>query len=275
MSDPVDTNLIAGNAKDVPIAILCRDRVTPLRQLLDWLDAAGYTQTILVDNASTFPPLVEFLTGQSEREVMHLADNLGHLAPWTSAEVRDRLKTGPYVVTDCDIVPDESCPYDVVEHLAGVLSAQPDASKAGLGLRIDDLPDSYALKKAVIEWESPFWELEISPQVFYAPIDTTFALYRPGVEEGHGLFRALRTGPPYVARHLSWYADSSSPTAEERYYREHADPSLVHWEAQTLSEPLRDGLRLRSERRDPVRAAQRRVRTQASRPDGSDSKSTG
>ena len=44
----------------IPIILNCRDRVTPLKALLDWLRRAGHERVYLVDNASTYPPLLTF-----------------------------------------------------------------------------------------------------------------------------------------------------------------------------------------------------------------------
>jgi hypothetical protein len=219
--------LIPPDFKSVPIVVICRDRLTPLLELLHWLDDAGYRRVLLVDNGSTYQPLVEFLD-TTEAEVVRLDANFGHIAPWRP-EVRARLDpNSPFVVTDCDVVPDASCPPDVVEHLAGLLLRYAGVVKAGLGLRIDDLPESYSLKSDVRTWESLFWETEIAPGVFRAPVDTTFALCRSPAD-GHLLDPALRTGPPYVGRHLPWYADTAQPADEDRYYLDHAERAFTHW----------------------------------------------
>ena len=44
-----------------------------------------------------------------------------------------------YIVTDCDVIPDESCPFDWVETLEFLLDKHPNRVKIGLGLRTDDL----------------------------------------------------------------------------------------------------------------------------------------
>ena len=131
-----------------------------------------------------------------------------------------------YVVTDPDIVPDEGCPLDAVEHFAEILAAHPEVHRVGFGLRIDDLPDHYAPKVDVIAWESPFWEKEIAPGLYSAPIDTTFALARVPRPTS---MPSIRTGPPYVARHLPWYDNTAEPSEELLYYREHGDRALTHW----------------------------------------------
>lgn len=223
--------------KKTPILIICRDRLDPLLQLLKWLDSAGYERPVIIDNDSTYPPLVDFLA-DSKIEAVRLEQNLGHLAPWRSDVVQASFgSAGPVVVTDCDVVPDDDCPHDAVERLAEVLLSHADIDKAGLGLRIDDLSNSYGLREEVIEWERKFWEREIAPGVFDAEVDTTFALYRK-LGESHTTIRALRTGAPYVARHLSWYSDSSNPSKEQIYYRQHSDGSTSHWESGVIDQEL-------------------------------------
>jgi hypothetical protein len=104
-------------------------------------------------------------------------------------------------------------------------------------LRIDDLPDRYSFKREVQDWESQFWEHEIEHGVYRADIDTTFALYRPGTT--YSINRALRTGPPFVARHLPWYADSANLSEEELFYREHMSETVGNWNRDALPPGLR------------------------------------
>ena len=51
-----------------------------------------------------------------------------------------------------------------------------------------------------------FWEKKVDNNFFSAPIDTTFALYRPYSFGGYWL-KSLRSDEPYLARHLTWYDD--------------------------------------------------------------------
>ena len=210
---------------DVPIFIVVRDMLSPLQQLLAWLDRAGHERIYLVDNESTYPPMVEFLSA-TPHTVLSCGWNMGHRSPWLSGAVFEHADGEQYVVTDPDIVPDEDCPLDAVSHFAEVLSAHPEVQRVGFGLHIDDLPDHYAPKADVIAWESPFWQNEVAPGLFSAPIDTTFALAR--VPRAQAM-PSLRTGPPYVARHLPWYDNTAEPTEELLYYRQHGDRALTHW----------------------------------------------
>ena len=49
---------------------------------------------------------------------------------------------------------------------------------------------------------------------------------------GYVLEPALRTGAPYLARHLGWYEDSAHPSDELLHYRAHADPLTTNWEGE-------------------------------------------
>ncbi|MEO7369829.1 MAG: glycosyltransferase family 2 protein [Ilumatobacteraceae bacterium] len=213
-----------------PIFIVVRDLLSPLQQLLAWLERAGHERVILIDNASAYPAMVDFLSSTSHL-VVRCGWNMGHRSPWLSGAVFDFAHDEQYVVTDPDIVPDDACPLDAIDHFAEVMAAHPEVHRVGFGLRIDDLPDHYAPKPDVIAWESPFWRQEIAPGLFSAPIDTTFALSRVARPSS---MPSIRTGPPYVARHLPWYDDSASPTDEMTYYREHGDRSLTHWTRPTI-----------------------------------------
>ena len=216
----------------IPIIINCRDRVTPLRLLLDWLVRAGQEQVYLVDNASTYPPLLA-LYETTHHPVIRLGENVGHLAPWRAGIVNRVAGDGPYVVSDPDVVPVEECPLDAVGRFLDVLQRYPERVKVGFGLKLDDVPDCFRLKKSVLAWEKRFWMRPLGETGLYeAAIDTTFAVYRGGT--AFALEPAIRTGPPYVARHLAWYVDSDNLDEEERYYRRYASPEITWWSHEVL-----------------------------------------
>lgn len=204
-------------------------------QLVRWLERAGAERICLVDNASTYPPLLEYYE-QSPHTVVRLRENLGQLAPWTSNAINIHAIGESYVVSDPDVVPDEACPPDAVDHFRRILDGFPEVSKVGFGLRVDDLPRRYRLRRQVQAWESQFWSDAAAPGLYRAPIDTTFALYREHTPATMG--PALRTGWPYVARHLPWYANSRKPDAEERYYTAHARSDVTSWQGAALPEWL-------------------------------------
>ena len=215
-----------------PVVIVVRDRLACLDELVTWLEANKVTEIHLVDNDSSYPPLVSYLDS-SPHHVWRLGTKLGHEAPWVIGLVAELSSRGSFVVTDPDVIPDEACPPDVFDHLQRLLDRHADVDKVGLGLRIDDLPDHGQHRDQVVAWESRYWNDEVEPGVFRAAIDTTFALYRAAAE--HHIDRSLRTGWPYVARHLPWYLDPERLPAEESYYRERADLSVSSWNSEGVA----------------------------------------
>lgn len=225
----------------VPVFIVCRDKVSPLLSLVNWLEGHGYENIVLVDNASTYPPLLEYFR-RTPHEVVRLAENLGPQQSIWSTGVRDRYaRRSHFVVTDCDVIPDSACPGDAVDYFHWALSRYPSFVKAGFGLRIDDLPESNELAETVVRWEHAFWTRRFARNLYEADIDTTFALYRPDSEFALG--PAIRTGKPYLARHQPWYVDSRNRSEEDVYYREHGDRLFAHWDLEGHPVPAKKRLR--------------------------------
>jgi len=218
---------------ECPVFIPVRDRLESLEQLVIWLERAGHEQIWLIDNASSYPPLMEYLA-RSPHHVVHLGRNLGHRSPWLSGLVQRHAHGVPFVVSDPDVVPVEECPLDAVLHFGEILERHVELHKVGFGLKIDDLPEHYPLADEVRQWEAQFWAEEIEPGVYRADIDTTFALHR-AMPPPHENYLAARTGPPYTARHLAWYVDSTALSDDERYYREHADTLVSNWNRDRLA----------------------------------------
>lgn len=215
---------------DLPIVINARDRQSCLQALLQRLEEDNLmAQVTVLDTGSTYPPMVEYLKKLRCR-VIHFAPvgypsraiwELGQSAQWQECCGSGE---GWFVYTDCDVVPE--CPAGWLEAFFETLKCHTEYPKLGFGLRIDDLPDHYALKAEVIRWESQFWTQPLNSAWYVAAIDTTLALYRPGAP---CLCTGLRSAPPYLARHLPWYYDSDHPTEEHRYYLQHMNRQVGHW----------------------------------------------
>ena len=213
--------------RDIPVFIVNRNRLDALRRLVGWLLAAGTRRVVIMDNASDYPPLLAWYEQLPEgAKLMRLEQNHGPYVLWQQG-VHQVLDT-PYVLTDSDVVPDAACPSDLIGRLLEVLLRHPDAKKVGPGLRIDNLPDSYAEADTVRKWESQFWEHPVAPGVFAAPIDTTFALY-PARGEFSNEACNLRLGAPYLTEHTPWYVDEAALSAEECHYREHTSATFSNW----------------------------------------------
>ena len=203
----------------LPIFINCRDRLGCLQQLVDWLLAAGYRRIYLLDNASTYPPLRAYYEKICKHPcvtIVQIPENLGYQALWRSGILHQLDIRTPYVYTDPDVVPTEECPTGIVARLYRLLQRYPFLDKAGMGLKMDDVPPEVDLSL-----ERAYYHVPREEQVFFAPCDTTFALYKPLYHYTN--FMSLRTGGRMMLRHLPWYLDREHLPEDEQYYVAHAN----------------------------------------------------
>jgi hypothetical protein len=212
--------------KKIPIIINNFNRLDTLKKLISGLEIRGYNNIFIIDNLSTYPPLIEYYKS-CIYTVFHLNENIGMNALWKSGLFR-RFKSDFFVYTDSDIVLLEECPDDFMLIFLKTLKKYKLARKVGFSLKIDDIPDCYEFKKDVIRCEEHFFkDYKRDDFLYRAPIDTTFALYRPRGKRKHANnnIEIYRTAYPYMARHLPWYIDSQNPDDENRYYLEHVSKS--------------------------------------------------
>lgn len=214
------------DVREIPVVINNFNRLESLRGLIAWLEKAGMKNIIVIDNQSTYPPLLTYYSSLCHEVIWE--KNLGAVALWASKRLWRRIRNDYYIYSDSDVVPDTCCPSDAIKVLFDTLRKYPFVEKVGLGLRIDDLPDSYEKKADVIRWEGKYWQDPISANLYRAPVATTLAMYRPRAM-GVWWLRSLRTGGAYVAHHTPWYQDSKNPTDEERFYAVTAKRGVSTW----------------------------------------------
>lgn len=203
----------------LPVFINCRDRVSDLRALVQWLEAAGHERITMLDNQSTYGPLLAYYE-ETPHEVVYLDANLGHTALWAAGLVPDE----PFVYTDPDVIPVPECPPDAAEIMWDILQLG-NWPKCGMGLDIAALDPGHS----VYAWESTMWRDQILSEpcpVYIAPTDTTWAVYRPGTEFH---LEGVRTGYPYVAIHTTWWMENMRLDPEHEYYLAHANAEHSSW----------------------------------------------
>jgi hypothetical protein len=222
----------------VPVFINCRDRLVPLKELVGWLERAGCEEIYLLDNDSAYEPLLAWYR-ETPHDVLRLGENFGKWSLWQAPGVFEKTRGRYFVYTDPDVIPTLECPLDALDRFRELLDRYRLPNKVGFGLRIDNIPDHYRHRDAVIAHERRCWDWPLERGAYWFPIDTTFALYRPGAGWGR---EAIRTGAPYLARHDSWYIDLDNPTEEERFYQERAASAtqytagMAHWTAEVLDD---------------------------------------
>lgn len=210
---------------DIPIFINARDRLGTLQKLVDWLLQAGYRRIFILDNDSTYPPLLDYYRRLEQNvpqiNVIRLGRNIGHRALWEVGILETMQVDTPYVYTDPDVVPVKECPSNVLQRMLEILQKYPFLKKVGLGLKIDDL--TYYDADAKREWESRFFLHPMEEDLYFAPVDTTFALYRNYWH--YNLHCSARITGKYMVHHLPWYLDYDNLPEDEKYYIKHANTS--------------------------------------------------
>jgi glycosyltransferase involved in cell wall biosynthesis len=204
---------------DIPVIINNFNRVVTLKKLIESLEKRGYFNIYIIDNKSTYPPLLEYYK-TCRYKVFMLDRNIGTLALWKSGIIR-QFESNFFVYTDSDVVPVDECPDDFMKFFLEVLKRHKLARKVGFSLKIDDIPDTNLIKEYIHSTQEPFYHYYNEAENLYrAPIGATFALYRPRGKYNHANFHIeiYRTGFPYQALHLPWYEDTGNLSAEEKYY---------------------------------------------------------
>lgn len=219
-----------------PAIVIARDRLGCLRRCVAALVAADLDVHV-VDHGTTYGPLLDWYLDEAVGAGVVGVWFRGTWPPrslWEWAGLEPIVGAErPYVVTDPDVVPDDDCPADWPGLLLEGLDRWPTAAKVGLGLRIDDLPAEYEHAARVRAWEGKYWSRlygdERGRAWYGASVDTTLAAYPPlGRRPEFALDPSVRTGFPYVARHLPWYR-AGEPPADEAWYDRHLVAGVSHW----------------------------------------------
>lgn len=230
---------------DIPVLIMMRDLLTwPRAMVKDLRGMNGCGEVVLLDNASTYPPLLDWYdSGADGCTVLKLGENVGNRCAWRK-DVIERFVTGRlYAVTDPDLSL-SGIPADGLEFLAsGIHRGHPEGYlKAGFSLRTDDLPRRPGLIRShVLGWEEDAFNPKrsrLDGDFFDFAVDTTFAVYlkedlasMPG---GPSYDRSLRAKSPYTARHLPWYVHPRNATEEYLYYARHYGRREPAWATMLL-----------------------------------------
>ena len=205
-----------------PVIINNFNRLALVREQVDWLlGLREPVAVVIVDNDSTYPPLLDYYDQLDHPLVQVVRLGFNSWRKGAAYVAREKLRAfDRYVITDSDLLPYPETPPDLIAHLSALLDRYPEYNHVGTSLRITDLPDHYPLKETVIGYESRFWPpaaRERGGDGYEALIDTTFAMYRRG-SSVLATGPALRTKHPYTLRHVDWYTDPAAISPEFEYY---------------------------------------------------------
>nr|WP_290226450.1 FkbM family methyltransferase [Trichocoleus desertorum] len=210
----------------LPIYIPCFNNLTYLKNTIEQLHRLECHNIIVLNNASTYPPLLQYFQEiEKEIVIIHLPENHGPHFVFSDNLIYSFLP--PYFcLTDPDLTFNSSLPSDFMDQLLQ-LTEEFKVGKAGFALDISQ-PDLMVEEEFLIdnkhykiwEWESQFWKQSLRENIYKAELDTTFAVYnKKYFDRRFPTKNAVRVGSNFVCRHLPWYQDNLLPSDEEKFYR--------------------------------------------------------
>ncbi|MBR1841328.1 MAG: glycosyltransferase [Alphaproteobacteria bacterium] len=208
-------------ADNLPIYIINFNRLTYLKQMIAMLEKYKLRNIHIIDNASTYPPMIEYLK-HTPHTVHRMPENYGHMVFFHRDEFKNVRENEYYVMTDPDVIAINECPKDFMDYFYQLLQQYPEFNKVGFSLKTDDINCSPEAKALILKWENLFYKHRLNnytPYLYASAIDTTFAMYRPLKNWiGKNFYKGIRTGAPYEARHLPWYKDLHNLSDEDKFY---------------------------------------------------------
>lgn len=222
------------NPLSIPIIIINFNQLHFLEKLVNFFLNRGHENIIIVDNKSSYPPLLEYyneLKSNSNVTIELMANNYGHMVFFNNKSLQKKYGKGFYFLTDADIVPNANLPLDFFEIMLKFMKNNfVNITKVGFALDIDSIPDYYTKKQNVINWEKAFWKnrTKEKEESYFALIDTTFALYKPGYpnkNKNAEFFYGIRLANDFTALHGGWYIDYNNLTEENIFYQNTAQES--------------------------------------------------
>jgi len=253
----------------IPVYVPCFNNPTYLKMMVDQLTRLGFGNVVVIDNDSTFPPMLSYLERLPESvSLIRLQQNRGprdlFSDPTNYAQLPDY-----FCLTDPDLQFNPDLPADFLGDLIEATETH-RIGKAGFGLQISDHENMLQRKIPIgsreywiWEWEEQFWKTPLSrtksgDQIYRAEIDTTFALYNKRYFDPTypDCLKAVRIADRLTCRHLPWYRDNLLTPDEKDYYRATARFSVFAGAQQSeLAEtnaqaPLEERARLSAEQPD-------------------------
>ena len=217
----------------IPVFVNSFNQLFYLRDTVEWFARHGFQNITVLDNQSTFPPLLEYLKSDdclSIAHVVRLAENMGprRALEWAA---NDPATDAGFVFTDPDLkLPEPPADNMLKEMFAAGLRHK--CPKVGLALSLEpelvNLEMAWQGNKTVGRFEGKYWKNLAETDVYRAAIDTTFFVFVPSSRSGQRFnsikapqykIPALRfAGDGYVAIHRPWLKAERPPEAESSFY---------------------------------------------------------
>jgi len=234
---------MVGSPEPIQVFVISYNLVSPIPQLVNNIIRMG-GQVFIVDNASTYGPLLEWyetLAGRNDIHVIKMSQNFGPHVVYnqlaffreTYQQITGKTLPDEFVITDSDLdlsgIPDDGLRilYKIREEDK---KGQTQHIKIGFGLVLEDLPiNKHTVRTR--QWKptlcrNPAVIADI-PVYVDSLIDTTLHLFMSQLPRKSIFGPAIRTGKPYQARHLPWYWAENDVDEKVKYYLSRINTSYV------------------------------------------------
>jgi len=196
--------------KNVPAVIIGYNQYTYIKNMVAQLEKYT-TDIIVVDNNSTYKPLVDYYENDFKYTLLKQKRNYGHTV-FQKGFVQD-LVGDIYILTDPDLEFNHKLPANFIQVLIDV-SNHFSSYKTGFALLIDadDIRTDIKLEgKSIKEWEKPFWQNKLHHpgyaglELYRAALDTTFCVVNK--KYGPWPHNNIRVAGNYTCKHIPWHTD--------------------------------------------------------------------
>lgn len=217
------------NIHDTPLIIPTFNNITYTKNIVDFFYKKNFNNIIILDNASTFEPMVEYLNKISN-EVDVVFQNINYGPRQLHNENLYSILPQHFIVTDPDLGFNSKFPADFIDILID-LSNSYSVFKVGSALNLDIkspniLDNEYIIhnkKQTIRNIEESYYKDKLNQtdnfNIWRAPIDTTFALYNKNYIK-ENFFDAIRLDGIFLVDHYGWFNPPPIPKKELHFYTE-------------------------------------------------------
>jgi FkbM family methyltransferase len=193
--------------KNMPAVIIGYNQYTYIKNMVQQLEKYT-TDIIVVDNNSSYAPLLNYYNDEFHYTVLKQETNYGHKVYFK--DFIQSLVGDVYVLTDPDLQFNANLPQHFLETLVDI-SNHFGAEKVGFALCIDapDIrTDLFYRGISLQNWEGQFWKTKLDYPVdshlelYSAEIDTTFCVVNKAFKEAK---KWIRVAGDYTCLHLPWH----------------------------------------------------------------------
>lgn len=201
-----------------PIFLTNMNRLSTTKKMVeDLFRMNGNADITIIDNASTYPPLLEWYKQvEGSIKIIRNKENKG---PWVFfyGGVSLNVKSDYYIYSDADLELNPNMPYNWQEIMFEYIKKYD--RKASLALRISDIIGEELLKK-IKNHQSICWYPTEEKDVYKAITDMTFSM--DSKKKGYR-YESIRLAGDFECRHIPWYIDVNNLSDEDKYYLDHID----------------------------------------------------